>query len=60
MLITIPDILNPERVRHARRLLEESQWVDESRVTAGRQSARTKDNMQLPGEPPRLLKNSAM
>jgi PKHD-type hydroxylase len=46
MLITIPDILKPEQVRHARRLLEESQWVD-GRVTAGHQSARTKDNMQL-------------
>jgi len=51
MLITIPDILNPEQVRHARRLLEESQWVD-GRVTAGHQSARTKDNMQLPENHP--------
>jgi PKHD-type hydroxylase len=51
MLITIPDILNPEQVRHARRLLDESQWVD-GRVTAGHQSARTKDNMQLPENHP--------
>jgi PKHD-type hydroxylase len=51
MLITIPDILNPEQVRRARRLLEESQWVD-GRVTAGHQSARTKDNMQLPENHP--------
>ena len=51
MLITIPDILNPVQVRHARRLLDESQWVD-GRVTAGHQSARTKDNMQLPENHP--------
>jgi PKHD-type hydroxylase len=51
MLVTIPDILNPEQVRQARRLLEESQWVD-GRVTAGHQSARTKDNMQLPENHP--------
>jgi PKHD-type hydroxylase len=51
MLITIPEILNLEQVREARRLLDESQWVD-GRVTAGHQSARKKDNMQLPEDHP--------
>jgi PKHD-type hydroxylase len=51
MLITIPDVLNAEQVRHARRLMEESTWVD-GRVTAGHQSARAKDNMQLPENHP--------
>lgn len=51
MLITIPDVLKQEQVRNARRLLDESQWVD-GRVTAGHQSARTKDNLQLPENHP--------
>jgi PKHD-type hydroxylase len=51
MLITIPEVLNPDQVRNARKLLDESQWVD-GRVTAGHQSARSKDNMQLPENHP--------
>jgi PKHD-type hydroxylase len=47
VLLTIPDLLPPERVTHARRLLDETHWVD-GRVTAGAQSARAKDNEQLP------------
>jgi PKHD-type hydroxylase len=51
MVITIPDVLNLDQVRSARKLLDESQWVD-GRVTAGHQSARSKDNMQLPENHP--------
>ena len=51
MLLQIPDVLSSEQVAHARRLLDESQWVD-GRVTAGHQSARTKDNSQLPEDHP--------
>ena len=51
MLITIPEVLTSAQVREARRLLDESQWVD-GRVTAGHQSARSKDNMQLPENHP--------
>jgi PKHD-type hydroxylase len=47
MLLPIPDVLSAEQVREARRILEEAEWVD-GRVTAGHQSARAKDNMQLP------------
>jgi PKHD-type hydroxylase len=51
MLIQIPDVLSSEQVAHARRLLDESEWVD-GRVTAGHQSARAKDNSQLPEDHP--------
>ncbi|HEY3492120.1 MAG TPA: Fe2+-dependent dioxygenase [Solirubrobacterales bacterium] len=47
MLLQIPDVLTPEQVSHARRILDTAEWVD-GRVTAGHQSARAKDNQQLP------------
>jgi len=47
MLLPIADVLTAEHVLRARQLFEESEWVD-GRVTAGHQSARTKDNLQLP------------
>ena len=47
MLIPIPDVLTAEQVVTARQHLDQAEWVD-GRVTAGRQSAMTKDNMQLP------------
>ena len=47
MLLQIPDVLTAEQVAHARRLLDEAEWVD-GRVTAGHQSARAKDNLQIP------------
>jgi PKHD-type hydroxylase len=47
MLLQIPDVLTPEQVAHARRLLDGATWVD-GRVTAGHQSALVKDNAQLP------------
>lgn len=47
MILEVPDVLSPEQVAHARQLLESSDWVD-GRVTAGHQSARVKDNTQLP------------
>lgn len=53
MLIRIPDVLNAEQVAHARQVLDQAEWTD-GRVTAGHQSAKTKDNMQIPeGIPPR-------
>jgi PKHD-type hydroxylase len=51
MLLHIPDILTAEQVAHCRQRLEEADWVD-GRVTAGHQSARAKDNMQLPEDHP--------
>lgn len=47
MLITIPDVLNSDQVAHARKLLDAAEWID-GKVTAGTQSARVKDNMQIP------------
>jgi PKHD-type hydroxylase len=47
MLLQIPEVLNAEQVAACRRLLETGNWID-GRVTAGHQSARTKDNQQLP------------
>ena len=47
MLLAIPDLLTAEQVLQARQLLDGAQWVD-GRVTAGHQSSRTKDNLQLP------------
>jgi PKHD-type hydroxylase len=51
MLLTVPDVLNPAEVVEARRHLDQAPWVD-GRVTAGHQSARTKENMQLPEDHP--------
>jgi PKHD-type hydroxylase len=47
LLLPIPEVLNSEELERARRLLDEAEWVD-GRVTAGHQSARTKDNLQIP------------
>jgi PKHD-type hydroxylase len=47
MLLQIPDVLNAEQVDECRKLLEKDNWVD-GRITAGHQSARAKDNQQLP------------
>ena len=47
MLIAIPDVLTTEQVAHARQLLDSTEWVD-GKGTAGYQSAKAKDNMQLP------------
>jgi PKHD-type hydroxylase len=51
MLLQIPDVLTREQVAQARQLLDAADWVD-GRVTAGHQSARAKDNMQLPEDHP--------
>ena len=47
MILQIPGVLTAEQVAEARRRLDSANWVD-GRVTAGRQSARVKDNEQLP------------
>jgi PKHD-type hydroxylase len=41
MLLPIPDVLTPDQVAHAQRVLAEAEWQD-GRATAGHQSARTK------------------
>jgi PKHD-type hydroxylase len=47
MLLTIPDVLTPDQVTQARQILDQAEWVD-GKVTAGHQSAKAKDNMQIP------------
>lgn len=51
MIIAIPSVLAPTQVAQALRQLDSTQWID-GRVTAGHQSARTKDNAQLPEDSP--------
>lgn len=51
MLITIPDVLSPDQVAYARERLDAAEWTD-GRTTAGYQSAKTKDNQQLPATSP--------
>jgi PKHD-type hydroxylase len=51
MLLAIPDVLTAEQVSQCRQTLEKAEWVD-GRITAGYQSAQTKDNMQLPEDYP--------
>lgn len=47
MLLQIPEVLSSEQVAACRKLLETDNWID-GRTTAGHQSARAKDNLQLP------------
>ncbi|GAP35120.1 Fe2+-dependent dioxygenase [Piscinibacter sakaiensis] len=47
MLLHVRQVLGPDELREARRLLAQANWVD-GRLTAGEQSARAKQNEQLP------------
>ena len=51
MLLHIPDVLSATQLRDCRQALDGAEWVD-GRVTAGFQSARAKDNAQVPEEDP--------
>jgi PKHD-type hydroxylase len=51
MLLTLPGVLNPDQLRHARGLLGGAGWAD-GRITAGHQSAQVKRNLQLPESDP--------
>jgi len=46
MLVTIPDVLTAEQVRHMRAILDGADWSD-GKVTAGYQAQTVKDNQQL-------------
>ncbi|WP_066459876.1 Fe2+-dependent dioxygenase [Castellaniella caeni] len=46
MLITIPDLLTPDQVRHCRQKLEAADWTD-GRLTAGHVARHVKANRQL-------------
>ena len=47
MLLRIQQILNPDEVARCRALVEGAEWGD-GRMTAGAQSAKAKNNLQLP------------
>ncbi len=51
MLLHIHQLFSPEETRHIRHALEQAEWVD-GRVTAGYQSAQTKQNLQLAEDNP--------
>ena len=51
MLLHIPGVFSRDEVRRIRRALEEAHWLD-GKVTAGYQSARAKDNLQLGEDDP--------
>ena len=46
MLLAIPNVLSPDEVAAARKILDAAEWID-GKVTAGHQSAKAKDNQQL-------------
>src|SRR5262245_36219120 len=54
MLLPIADVLTAAQVAQARETLDRAEWVD-GRVTAGHQSARAKDNRQVPEDSPAAL-----
>jgi PKHD-type hydroxylase len=47
MIVRVPGLLSPEQLALARALLAEAPWSD-GRATAGYQSAKVKENLQLP------------
>ena len=59
MMLRIPAVLSPAQVAECRQLLQQAQWVD-GKVTAGFQSAMTKDNLQLPQDCPEAQAMGAM
>lgn len=59
MLLHIPDILSAEQLAHCRARLASAAWAD-GRITAGHQSAKAKDNAQLPENDPVAVELGAL
>ena len=51
MLLQLPAVLTPDQIAHCRSRLQSAAWAD-GRATAGYQSAKAKDNLQLPETDP--------
>jgi PKHD-type hydroxylase len=51
MLLSVPNVLTADQIIKFRARLASAEWVD-GRVTAGHQSARAKDNVQVPEDHP--------
>jgi PKHD-type hydroxylase len=58
MLLHIPQVLTPAQVEEFREQLKSAAWID-GRVTAGHQSVRAKDNLQLAEDDPLALELGA-
>ncbi len=59
MLLSIPEVLTAEQVKQARQMLDKAKWVD-GRITAGHQSAKAKNNLQIPEDHPTAQKLGQM
>lgn len=59
MIIHIPDVLDEKQLHLCRASMQRAGWVD-GRVTAGHQSARVKNNLQLPEGSPEHRELGAM
>ena len=59
MLLQIPDVLTAEQAAECRQKIEKTEWID-GRVTAGHQSARAKNNLQMPENHPLAQKMGEM
>lgn len=59
MLLTIPNVLTAEQVAQGKEILEKTDWVD-GKITAGHQSSKAKDNMQIPEGHPAAQKLGEM
>lgn len=55
MVLNIENVLTPEQVKQARVVLDNAEWVD-GKITAGHQSAKAKDNMQIREDSPSARK----
>jgi PKHD-type hydroxylase len=51
MMLVVPQVLTPAQVARCREVMEKAAWID-GRVTAGHQSAKVKNNLQLPESAP--------
>lgn len=51
MMITVPQVLTPEQVRHFRERLAQADWSD-GRATAGHLASQVKNNLQLSDDAP--------
>lgn len=51
MLLQVPDVLTPAEVKQIRATIDSADWID-GKVTAGHQSSRTKNNMQISEDHP--------
>src|SRR5258707_7553368 len=51
MVVHLPKVLSPQKVALCREVMKKADWVD-GRVTAGHQSEKVKNNLQLPETAP--------